>query len=105
MASSVCINHTDRAATSRCSCCHKPICNECVLKSGGSVFCSQACIEGAARFNKNFKPERGPGFFASIKNMIVSLIGLAILLAIGIGVAAYVFKVQFAIDLLKKVGL
>ena len=105
MASSVCINHTDRVAAHRCSCCHKPICADCVVKSGGNVFCSEKCIEGAARFHANYRPERGPGFFGSIKNMIVSLIVLAILLGGGVLVAAYVFKVQIAIDLLKKLGL
>jgi len=105
MASSVCINHTDRAGTHRCSCCHKPICNECVVKNNGNVFCSQHCIEGAARFKANFRPERGAGFFGTIKNVVVSAIGLAVVLGGGLLVAAYFFKVQFAIDLLKKAGL
>lgn len=105
MANSVCINHTDRAGTSRCSTCHKPICAECVQKSGGAVFCSQRCIEGAERFNKNFKPERGPGFFASFKNMLVGLIGLAFVSVVAVLVLAYGLKIQYFVDLLKKFGL
>ena len=102
---SVCVNHTDRQATSRCSSCHKPICNDCIIKDSGSVFCSEKCVEGAARFNKNFKPDTGPGFFGQIKNWIVGLVGLAFVLAIGAGICAYVFKIQFFVNLLKKYGL
>ena len=102
---SICVNHTSRAATARCSSCHKPICDECVVKESGTVFCSQACAVNAARFNANFKPDRGPGFFGSIKNMIVSLVGLAFVLAVGVAICAYVLKIGFFVNLLKSIGL
>lgn len=40
---SVCLNHPDRAAVSRCTTCFKPICGECVIRSQGEAFCSEQC--------------------------------------------------------------
>jgi hypothetical protein len=102
---SVCVNHPGRAATSRCSSCHKPICDDCIVKSEGAVFCSQACQENAARFAKNFRPEMGPGFFGNLKNMIVSLAGLAVVLLVVVFGCAKILKIAFFVDLLSKFGL
>ncbi|MDX9978960.1 MAG: B-box zinc finger protein [Lentisphaeria bacterium] len=44
-ADSVCLNHPDRAATTRCCTCFKPICGECVVRAHGEEFCSAACRE------------------------------------------------------------
>ena len=102
---SVCVNHPERNATARCSSCHKPICGDCVVQDGGSVFCSQKCAEGAARFYARYKPDRGPGLFTKLKNVVVSLVALAILIAAAVAVCAYVFKIPFFVNLLKKYGL
>jgi len=102
---SVCVNHTSRPATTRCSSCHKPICNSCVVEDGGKVFCSQMCIENTIRFSQNFRPDRGPGFFGSIKNLIVSLIGLAFVLAVIVVICAKVLNIGFFVNLLKSIGL
>jgi hypothetical protein len=102
---SVCINHPDRSGTSRCSTCHKPICSDCVVKLSGSVFCSQICHDNAARFNANFKPDHGPGFFGRLKNTIVSFVGMAAVAAVVVVILAKVLKIDFFINLLKKVGL
>ncbi len=40
---SVCLNHPDRGATTRCTTCFKPICGECVVRSHGEDFCSEQC--------------------------------------------------------------
>jgi hypothetical protein len=40
---SVCLNHPDRSATTRCCTCFKPICGECVVRAHGEDFCSAEC--------------------------------------------------------------
>lgn len=102
---SVCINHPDRAGTSRCVTCHKPICNACVVKVSGTVFCSQVCADNAARYNANFRPDRGPGFFGRLKNTVISIVGLAVVSAVAVVLCAKVLKIDFCISLLKKFGL
>ncbi|MCY3023421.1 MAG: B-box zinc finger protein [Planctomycetota bacterium] len=102
---SICVNHTNRAATARCVTCHKPLCAECIVKVKGSTYCSQTCADNAARFNAGFRPERGPGLFASIKNLIVSLVGLAIGLAVLVGIGAYVLNIGFCQKIIKMLGL
>ena len=102
---SVCVNHPDRAATARCGSCHKPICGDCVVHSAGSVFCSQKCAEGAARFKERFRPYNGPGLLARIRALISWLFGLAVLLAVVVAVCAYGLKLPFFVQLLKKIGL
>jgi len=101
---SICVNHTSRTATTRCSSCHKPICDDCVIKANGSVFCSQKCVEGAARF-ANFNAHGGPGFFTKLKNTIVGLVGLVVVLAVGVFICGRFLHVGFCNDLLKLFGL
>ena len=105
MAASVCINHPDRAGTARCSTCHKPICNSCVVEIDGAIYCSKNCADNAARFRANFRPETGPGFFGRLKNLIISIVGMAVVAAIAVVIFAKVLKIDFFINLLKKVGL
>jgi len=102
---SICVNHTDRQATTRCSTCHKPICDDCTQQSDGKIFCSQFCIEGAARFQKNFKPDSGPGFFEKLKNYILALVGLAAIFAVLVYIGGKIMKIGFCIKLLNMVGL
>ena len=102
---SICVNHTNRAATTRCSSCHKPICDECVVKSGSAIFCSQRCLEGAARFNASFKPQQGPGFFGNLKNTVIGVGGLVLLGAILVFVGAKILNIGICIKLLKMVGM
>jgi hypothetical protein len=102
---SVCVNHPNETATARCLSCHKPICGDCAVHSAGSVFCSQACAAGAARFKERFRPYTGPGLLARIRGLIAWLFGLAVLLAVVAAVCAYGLKLPFFVQLLKKFGL
>lgn len=102
MTTGFCINHTDRAATARCSSCHKPICAECVVESGGAAYCSQRCAEGAARFYARYQGIPADSIFSKLKNLILSLLGLAILLALALAIGAYVLKIPFCVELTKK---
>jgi hypothetical protein len=40
---SVCLNHPDSPATTRCTTCFKPICADCVVRAEGEDFCSEVC--------------------------------------------------------------
>ena len=45
----VCLNHPHRDAAAVCASCGKPLCNECILKADGNIYCSEAChLKGAA---------------------------------------------------------
>lgn len=45
----VCLNHPHRDAAAVCAACGKPLCSECILKAGDSIYCSEACqLKGAA---------------------------------------------------------
>lgn len=75
------------------------------MKSRGSVYCSQTCADNAAKFQDNFRPVREPGCFASLKNLIVSLVGLALLALILIYAGAKFMNIGFCQKLLKLIGL
>ena len=45
---SVCLNHPDTAAVTRCAVCGKPICSQCIVSKNGSNFCSEACASKAS---------------------------------------------------------
>ena len=55
MDNKVCLNHTSTPATSRCTTCFKPICDECILKEGSEDFCCQICIEKHKRTDENIQ--------------------------------------------------
>jgi hypothetical protein len=44
----VCLNHTDREATTKCATCFKPLCAECAKPADGEVFCSGQCQQNFA---------------------------------------------------------
>lgn len=69
------------------------------------MYCSQTCANNAAKFAASFRPERGPGFFGTIKNWAVSLAGLALVLAVLVLIGAKVLNLGFCQKLLKMLGL
>ena len=43
---SVCLNHTDTEAVTRCAACGKPLCANCIAVSENNrAYCSQACFD------------------------------------------------------------
>lgn len=48
----VCLNHTGREATTKCTTCFKPLCGECAIKNAGKNFCSQQCMSNYASTNE-----------------------------------------------------
>lgn len=44
---SVCLNHPNTPAVTRCAACGKPICENCIVSDGGSSYCSAACAKNA----------------------------------------------------------
>ena len=80
--SSVCLNHQDRIASGRCSLCLKPVCEECTIKEGNVIFCSEECKEKSSAQSDNIiqtslqsqidretKPPSGP-----IKSIITTVL-------------------------------
>ncbi len=46
---SVCLNHPDTPAVTRCATCGKPICRSCIVSQNGSNYCSQLCAANAEK--------------------------------------------------------
>lgn len=42
---SVCLNHPDRPADTKCTTCFKPVCADCALQREELDFCSEQCAE------------------------------------------------------------
>jgi hypothetical protein len=104
MAKDLCINHTSSAAVTRCFSCHKPLCERCVIKEGNGNFCSQHCAVNYAKFAHLSGPS-GPGFFGKLKNLIVTIIFLALAAVIVVFAGAKFLKIGFCESILKMFGL
>ncbi len=96
-----CINHVDRPAAARCHRCHKPVCEECLLRREAGLFCSDTCHQQFVAFRAKPLPEiRGP-------SCAYRLVQLLILLALLFGIIYLLARwggVGFLRDLLKRLG-
>ena len=78
---SVCLNHPDRPAVSRCTTCFKPICGECIERVHGEEFCSEQCAanyegtrSGVTEFEERHKQRRAARF----RRRVIVLVVLAV---------------------------
>ena len=81
---SVCLNHPDQPASSRCTTCFKPVCGECITRAHGEDFCSEQCASnyGATRDTiEEFQQQTDRRRAAKRRRRLIMLIIL--------GVAAY----------------
>jgi hypothetical protein len=86
-----CINHVDRTAAARCKQCHKPLCEKCVKKMPGGVFCSDECYQNMAAFQnrvKQLESQKKRGF------NLGKWVQRAVVLIVGLFALYYVFVVQ-----------
>ena len=49
----VCLNHPEVEATTKCTTCFKPLCQECVVRRERHAYCSQQCLENHLRTSGN----------------------------------------------------
>ena len=79
---SVCINHTDREADTKCIACFKPICNDCIVAYGGQDYCSELCRDQAWETTANIanmqEKERANAKKKAMKKFIIFIIIAAI---------------------------
>lgn len=47
LSDSVCLNHPDTPATTRCTTCGRPVCSKCVVRKNGADYCSESCAASA----------------------------------------------------------
>jgi B-box zinc finger len=78
----LCLNHSDRPATTRCSSCHKPVCDECVVASGGGKFCSQACADRTANFQAHAAGVKGKGGGGKMVKLVVKVVILTVIVLV-----------------------
>lgn len=86
---SVCLNHPERPASTRCTVCFKPVCAECARQDGGGIFCSQECQESFARTQGSVGAWHEQTNRERARRRRARLIKLVILIALG--VAAYLY--------------
>ena len=87
---SVCLNHPDRPASTRCTVCFKPVCSECaIMAAEGSVFCSQECLGKYDRTRDSVESWHEVRTRERARRRRRTLIKAIIL--IGLGVAAYLY--------------
>lgn len=103
-APSRCFTHTERTAVARCKQCHKPLCERCVKKMPGGIYCSDECYKKAASFQDRVErldaqTKRGP----NLGKLAVRLVILGVVIAIlyYVFVSRGVRGVGDLIDLLK----
>jgi len=89
-----CLNHPDVAAVANCAQCHKPVCDACVVMSGGVAFCSDECAEKYRIFQARYKPmpdKRGSWLVTLAKLaavVVIAAAGLFIGRRLGCGLCA-----------------
>lgn len=90
-APSRCLNHPERTAVARCKQCHKPLCQRCVQKMPGGIFCSNECYEKMGSFQERVEQldnGRRPGF------PLGKLVKWVVVLAVAGGVVYYIFVAE-----------
>jgi hypothetical protein len=87
VANSVCLNHPDRQAETRCTTCFKPICGECAIEADAGTFCSEACLNNYDRTRDGVEAFQEREQRAKRRKRIRRVIILIVLIALG--VAAY----------------
>ncbi|MCK5803088.1 MAG: B-box zinc finger protein [Lentisphaeria bacterium] len=87
--SSVCLNHTDRPAVVRCNACHKPLCEECILRVQDMNFCSQVCVDNFLKSADNMATYQAVQRARRRRKLIKRFIMLLVLGALGYGAYWY----------------
>ncbi len=90
-APSRCLNHPERTAVARCKQCLKPLCQRCVQKKPGGIFCSDECYEKMGSFQERVEAldQRSKRGFP-----IGKLVKWVVVLAVAGGVFYYIFVAE-----------
>lgn len=83
-APSRCFTHPERTAVARCKQCHKPLCERCVKKMPGGIYCSDECYQKAVSFQDrverlDVEGKRGPGLGKLVGRLVIAGVVIAIL--------------------------
>ena len=92
LSQSVCLNHPNTSAATRCASCGKPICSQCIVSRNGSDYCSDKCADGAASSDGRVKDVLAEKKKTNAKGTIRALI--VFFLIVAAAAAAYVFYTQ-----------
>ena len=84
---SVCLNHPDTPAVTRCATCGKPVCKNCIVNKNGSNYCSQVCADNAQKSAGRVSEVMESRKRADSRRGVRTLVILIILIAAG--AAAY----------------
>ena len=92
LSQSVCLNHPNTPAVTRCATCGKPICSQCIVSKNGSSYCSAKCADSAASSDGRVKDVLAEKKRTNAKGTIRALI--IFFLIVAAAAAAYVFYTQ-----------
>lgn len=85
-----CVTHPDRMADARCSTCHRPMCEECVVSTSDGKFCSRKCAARAADFRAS-KGSLGKKAGLPIVRYVKMIVGFIIFIFVLSAVNRYIF--------------
>ena len=81
---SVCLNHPDTPAVTRCATCGKPVCKNCIVNKNGSNYCSQVCADNAQKSAGRVSEVMESRKRADSRRGVRTLVILIILIAAGV---------------------
>lgn len=99
---SICLNHTDREATTRCATCFKPLCAECAKPAHGQVFCSDKCMQNYAASEERMAAVAARDRANARRERIRRLIILVVIVLIALAAFFFLRKNPSTADKLKK---
>lgn len=86
-----CANHPAATAVARCKQCRKALCQKCVKKLPGGVYCSDECYQKMGALQERVqKADEGKRRSLRVGSLIIKLV----IVAIAVGVLYYIFGVE-----------
>ena len=98
----ICLNHTDREATTRCATCFKPLCAECAKPARGQVFCSERCQQNYAASEERLAAVAARDRANARRQMVERLIILLVVILAAVAAVVLLKKNPTMADKLKR---
>lgn len=95
-----CTNHSGRPADNRCIQCHKPLCDDCVIRDEGDSFCSKKCTSRYRTFHRAYEADRAK----TPVGTIIGRIGTVVLLVLVVAALIYIGGEVLEIGFLKPIS-
>ena len=98
LSDSVCLNHPDTPATTRCTTCGRPVCSKCVVRKNGADYCSESCAASAQASAGRVSSVMASKKKSESGKRIRTIIILIILIVVGLAGYGYYRKNKSKVD-------